>query len=212
MTETTQLNAAVAAAALGSEERFRALLRSVVEVARAIFAAKASSILLLDDQSSELVFEAVVGEGEESLLGQRFPAGTGVAGWVLATRTPLVIEDVARDPRFAKDVAEGTGYVPQGLMAVPLLHDEQALGVLEVLDRQSRFTLEEMELLGLFASQAAIALDLLRRAREAELALAGDGRLAVVARVAAALAELDEEARPEAERLLEALAAVLKSS
>jgi GAF domain-containing protein len=212
MTETTQLNAAVAAAALGSEERFRALLRSVVEVARAIFAAKASSILLLDNQSSELVFEAVVGEGEESLLGQRFPAGTGVAGWVLATRTPLVIEDVARDPRFAKDVAEGTGYVPQGLMAVPLLHDEQALGVLEVLDRQSRFTLEEMELLGLFASQAAIALDLLRRAREAELALAGDGRLAVVARVAAALAELDEEARPEAERLLEALAAVLKSS
>ena len=137
----SELNAAVAAAALGSEERFRELLRSVVEVARAIFAAKASSILLLDEEANELVFEAVVGEGEEGLLGQRFPAGTGVAGWVLATRTPLVIEDVARDPRFAKDVAEGTGYVPQGLMAVPLLHDERALGVLEVLDRQSRFTL-----------------------------------------------------------------------
>jgi GAF domain-containing protein len=210
MTETTQLNAAVAAAALGSEERFRALLRSVVEVARAIFAAKASSILLLDNQSSELVFEAVVGEGEESLLGQRFPAGTGVAGWVLATCTPLVIEDVARDPRFAKDVAEGTGYVPQGLMAVPLLHDEQALGVLEVLDRQSRFTLEEMELLGLFASQAAIALDLLRRAREAEIALAGNGDLAVVARLAAALGELDEGARPGAQALLESLEEVLR--
>ena len=161
----SDLNAAVAAAALGSEERFRELLRSVVEVARAIFAAKASSVLLLDEETSELVFEAVVGEGEEDLIGKRFPAGTGVAGWVLATRTPLVIEDVARDPRFAKDVAEDTGYVPQGLMAVPLLHDERALGVLEVLDRQSRFTLEEMELLGLFATQAAIALDLLQRAR-----------------------------------------------
>ena len=158
----SELNAAVAAAALGSEDRFRELLRSVVEVARSIFAAKASSILLLDEEANELVFEAVVGEGEDGLLGQRFPAGTGVAGWVLATRTPLVIEDVARDPRFAKDVAEGTGYVPQGLMAVPLLHDERALGVLEVLDRQSRFTLQEMELLGLFASQAAIALDLLQ--------------------------------------------------
>ena len=169
--------AAVAAGVLGSEERFRELLRSVVEVARAIFAAKASSVLLLDEATNELVFEAVVGEGEENLLGTRFPAGTGVAGWVLATRTPLVIEDVARDPRFARDVAEDTGYVPQGLMAVPLLHDERALGVLEVLDRQSRFTLAEMELLGLFASQAAIALDLLRRAREAEAALAGDGRL-----------------------------------
>jgi GAF domain-containing protein len=206
-----RLNAAVAAGVLGSEERFRELLHSVVEVARAIFAAKASSILLLDEEASELVFEAVVGEGEESLLGTRFPAGTGVAGWVLATRTPLVIEDVDRDPRFAKDVAEGTGYVPQGLMAVPLLHDERALGVLEVLDRQSRFTLEEMELLGLFGSQAAIALDLLQRARKAETALAGEGDLAVVARVAAKLEDLGEEPRPAAQRLLESLEEVLKA-
>jgi GAF domain-containing protein len=205
----TDLNAAVAAAALGSEERFRELLRSVVEVARAIFAAKASSVLLLDEHTNELVFEAVVGEGEEDLVGKRFPAGTGVAGWVLATRTPLVIEDVRRDPRFAQDVAEGTGYVPEGLMAVPLLHDERALGVLEVLDRQARFTLAEMELLGLFASQAAIALDLLQRAREAESALAGDSGLSIVARLAEALAEQGEETRTDAERLLESLATVL---
>ena len=102
-----------------------------------------------------------------------------------------MIEDVARDPRFAKDVAEGTGYVPQGLMAVPLLHDERALGVLEVLDRQSRFTLEEMELLGLFASQAAIALDLLQRAARGGGGARGRRRRSrAVARVAAALGEL----------------------
>jgi GAF domain-containing protein len=203
----TDLNAAVAAGVLGSEERFRELLRSVVEVARAIFRARASSVLLLDESANELVFEAVVGEGEESLLGKRFPAGTGVAGWVLATRTPLVIEDVGRDPRFAKDVAEDTGYVPEGLMAVPLLHEERALGVLEVLDRQAKFTLEEMELLGLFAAQAAIALDLLQRAREAEAALAGDGRLAVVARVAEALGSREDDAGA---RLLAALEDVLR--
>ena len=203
---STDLNAAVAAGVLGSEARFRELLRSVVDVARAIFAAKASSVLLLDEDANELVFEAVVGEGEENLLGVRFPAGTGVAGWVLATRTPLVIEDVGRDPRFAKDVAEGTGYVPEGLMAVPLLHEERALGVLEVLDRKTKFTLEEMELLGLFATQAAVALDLLQRARVAEAALAGDGRLAVVARLAAALDSRDDDA---AARLLSALAEVL---
>ena len=210
MTDEPELRAAVAAGVVGSEESFRALLAAIVEVARSIFGAKASSILLLDEEAQELVFEAVVGEGEDTLLGTRFPVGTGIAGWVLATRTPLVIEDVARDPRFAKDVAEGTGYVPQGLMAVPLLHDERALGVLEVLDRQAKFTLQEMELLGLFATQAAIALDLLQRAREAQAALAGDGSLAVVARVADALGELDEERRPEADRLLEALEAVLR--
>jgi GAF domain-containing protein len=204
------LNAAVAAGVLGSEERFRELLRSVVEVARAIFGAKASSVLLLDEAANELVFEAVVGEGEETLLGQRFPAGTGVAGWVLATGTPLVIEDVARDPRFAQDVAQDTGYVPQGLMAVPLLHDEDALGVLEVLDRQSRFTLEEMELLGLFASQAAVALALLRKARRAKAALAGDADATSVAAVAERLERLEGADREAGRALLDALARVLR--
>src|SRR5919109_130247 len=153
-------------AAVSAEERYRALLRSVVEVARAIFGAQASSVLLLDEEADELVFEAVAGQGSD-LVGRRFPSSTGIAGWVLVTRQPLVIEDVGTDPRFARDTAESTGYVPKSLMAVPLLHEERALGVLEVLDRPSdvRFTLEEMELLGLFAAQAAVALDLLQRAR-----------------------------------------------
>ena len=105
---------------------------------------------------------------------------------MLVTRQPLVIEDVTEDPRFAKDFAEGTGYVPKGLMAVPLLHDERALGVLEVLDRpqRSQFSLVEMDLLGLFANQAAIALDLLRRARRAEAVLAESGEGRGVARPA----------------------------
>ena len=182
------LRAAVAAGVLGAEEEHRALLQSVVEVARAIFAARASSVFLLDEDADELVFEAVSGEGAESLIGQRIPSSTGIAGWVLVTRQPLVLEDVGNDPRFAKDVAESTGYVPKGLMCVPLLHEEKALGVLNVLDRASQFTLEEMELLGLFANQAAIALDLLQRARRAQAVLAETGDDAeALARVAALL-------------------------
>ena len=162
MTNESDLRAAVAVGVIGSGDAYRELLGAIVEVARSIFGARASSILLLDEETEELVFEAVVGEGEGDLLGMRFPAGHGIAGWVLATRTSLVIEDVREDPRFASDVAEGTGYVPSGLMAAPLLHEERALGVLEVLDRpeQSDFSLAEMDLLGLFANQAAIAVDL----------------------------------------------------
>jgi GAF domain-containing protein len=80
--------------------------------------------------------------------------------------------------------------------------------VLEVLDRPSeaRFTLAEMELLGLFANQAAIALDLLQRARRAQSALAGEGELAVLARLAAALeARREEDGDDKALRLLAAL-------
>jgi GAF domain-containing protein len=132
---------------------------------------------------------------------------------VLVTRQPLVLEDVGADTRFARDVAEGTGYVPNGLMAVPLLHDERALGVLEVLDRPSRsqFTLAESDLLGLFANQAAIALDLLQSARRARAVIAdASGDEAVVARLASALARLDGDERAAGLRLLAALEEVLR--
>lgn len=208
------LRSAVAAGVLGAEENFRVLLRSIVEVARAIFKAKASSIFLVDEATDELVFEAVAGEGSESLVGRRFPSSTGIAGFVLVSRQPLVIEDVLADPRFSRETAESTGFVPKGLMAVPLLHEERVLGVLEVLDRPSdaRFTLAEMELLGLFANQAAIALDLLQRARQAQAVLAGEGELAVLARLAAALEERDaedDESKGSALRLLEAIEKLL---
>ena len=211
MSDEQTLNAAVAAGVLASEERFAELLRSIVEVARAIFGAKASSIFLLDEDADELVFAAVAGDNEQSLVGNRMPSSTGIAGWVLSSRTPLVLDDVQNDPRFSRAVAEKTGYVPQGMMAVPLLHEERTLGVLQVLDRpqRSRFSLHEMELLGMFANQAAIALDLLASARRARAALDGGGETAAVARVAAALERLEDERRADALALLAALERVL---
>ena len=210
---TDDLKAAVAAGVVGSEETFRSLLVSVAEVARAIFGAKASSIFLLDEETDELVFEAIAGFGADTLLGQRFPSSTGIAGWVLVTRQPLVIEDVTEDPRFAKDYAEETGYVPKGLMAVPLLYEERALGVLEVLDRPQRtqFSLVEMDLLGLFANQAAIALDLLRRTRRADAVLAATGGGAdVVARLATTVENMQDERREDGIKMLAAIDDVLK--
>jgi GAF domain-containing protein len=207
-----ELRSAVAAGVLGAEKHYSELLRSIVEVARAIFHAKASSIFLLDEESDELVFEAVAGEGSESLVGRRFPSSTGIAGFVLVSRQPLVIEDVLEDPRFSRETAESTGFVPKGLMAVPLLHEERALGVLEVLDRpsDSRFTLQEMDLLGLFANQAAIALDLLQRARRAQSTLADEGDAAVLARIAQRLEERrEDEEGDEALAFLTALEKIL---
>ena len=205
--------AAVAAGVVGADDAYRSLLRSIVEVARAIFGAQRSSIFLLDEESDELVFEAVAGEEEQGLIGTRIPSSTGIAGWTLVTRQPLVIEDLTQDPRHAREIAEKTGYVPKGIMSVPLLVEERALGVLQVLDRPHRpgFTLHEMDLLGMFANQAAIALDLLQRSRRAKAALEeGAGDLGVVARVAAALDELVEDDRARAMRFLEALEAVLR--
>jgi GAF domain-containing protein len=83
--------------------------------------------------------------------------------------------------------------------------------VLNVLDRpeESRVRLREIDLLGLFANQAAIALDLLQRARRAREALAGEGRLAPLARVAS---RLEDGERDDAFELLQALDRVLRET
>ena len=93
-------------------------------------------------------------------------------------------------------------------MSVPLLVEERALGVLQVLDRpaESKLKLKQVDLLGLFANQAAIALDLLQRARRARQVLEGEGRLAPLARVAA---RLEEDERDAAFELLRAFERVL---
>jgi GAF domain-containing protein len=202
--------AAAAGVLGGDEETYRALLQSIVDVARAIFGAEASSIFLYDEDADELVFEAVSGRGGDALVGTRFPSSTGIAGFALVTRQPLVVDDLSNDPRFSRERAASTGYVPNGIVASPLLHDERTLGVLSVLDRvgDRPFGVAELELLSRFSTQAAIGLDLLLRARRARSALAGDGSAALVARVATLLDDADGD---EGLRLLEALERLLES-
>jgi GAF domain-containing protein len=211
----SDLRAAVAAGVLASEEAHRALLQATVEVARGIFAAKASTIFLYDEATDELVFEAVSGEGSEELLGDRIPSSTGIAGWTLVTRQPLVLEDVTQDPRWGgQEISERTGYVPKGLMSVPLLHEEEPVGVLQVLDRprEARFSLHEMDLLGLFGNQAAIALDLLVKARRARAVLDDAGSdAALLARVAENLEKLEGKRRAAGVELLRSLEGLFKS-
>ena len=194
----------------GDEETSRQLLQSIVDVARTIFAAEAASIFLHDEEADELVFEAVSGQGGDTLVGTRFPSSTGIAGFALVTRQPLVVDDLQNDPRFSRDRAASTGFLPTSIVASPLLHDERALGVLSVLDRDPGrpFGVAELELLSRFSTQAAIGLDLLLSARRARAALGDEGTASVVARVAALLDDEDDDA---GRALLEAIERVLAS-
>ncbi|GAA1030933.1 hypothetical protein GCM10009557_24610 [Virgisporangium ochraceum] len=147
----------------------RRLLQSIVEVARRVFGAAAASIFLVDPDTGELVFEAVAGEGEHHLLGTRLPAGTGVAGWVVASGQPMIVDDVSGLTQFAHQVAESTGYVPGSIMAAPLMRYEVCIGVLEVLDRTAtpRSELADVDLLALLSTQGACGVELLLRLRHA---------------------------------------------
>ncbi len=208
MSATGGFGPTVAAGIIGSDAAYRALLQSIVEVALRIFSAGAASILIYDVDEHELVFEAAAGHGQESLVGTRLAAGSGIMGWVVSSQEPMVIDDVTRDPRFDRAGAERLGYVPKHMMSAPLLHDEEALGVLNVLDRRERSLsgVEELDLLGSFANQAAIALSVVRAGRRAKRMLEqGEGDGAVVARLAATIDALEGPRRAAAMALLEAL-------
>jgi GAF domain-containing protein len=209
------LVAAVSAAVVDWRREQDTLIQSIVEVARAIFNAAASSIFLLDESTNELVFEAVAGEGASILPGRRFPATRGIAGWVLTSHEPIMVSDVSTNNSFARDVAESTGYVPQSLMAAPLLSDDKALGVLEVLDydRNPSSVLEAMDLLQLFARQAAVGLRIVQRSRAARRILEREGgEFEELVSVAHTLNALDDDQRAAGLQLLGSVRALLTSN
>ncbi|HSO93189.1 MAG TPA: GAF domain-containing protein, partial [Candidatus Dormibacteraeota bacterium] len=136
-------------------------LQAIVDTARLVFDAAACSIALLSEDEDTLEFRVSTGAGASSTVGMGMPADRGLAGWALMAGQAIAIDDLHQDPRFAADIAERTGYVPRSLMAMPLESERRTLGVIEVLDRRQGGGegADDMELLGLFARQAALALE-----------------------------------------------------
>jgi len=94
-------------------------------------------------------------------VGTKFPLDRGIAGYVVMTGQPIAISNVRQDTRFNQDFAKSTGYIPTSILATPLLAGEGVIGVMEVLDKldAASFGMQDMSLLGLFANQAALAIE-----------------------------------------------------
>jgi len=138
-----------------------ALLKSIVEAAGRIFGATAASILLVNYEEQVLEFKVSFGPSNKELVGTKFPLDKGIAGYVVMTGQPIGVSNVRQDERFNKDFAESTGYVPTSILATPLLSNDRVIGVMEVLDKIDAvsFDMKDMELLGMFSRQAALAID-----------------------------------------------------
>lgn len=178
-----------ALAPVGSREQ----LQDLVDAAREAFEASACSIALLDEQEDSLVFTVASGAGAAETVGLRVPVGAGIAGWVVSSGQAVEVADVTRDARFARDVAERTGYLPRAILAAPLETERSVLGVIEVLDRGGDRPGAERDLLllGLLARHAALAVEASRtfgdmgRALLHAAAAASDGDLAAALESAA---------------------------
>jgi GAF domain-containing protein len=147
------------------EER---LLQSIVDATARLFDAEAASIALFEPDPDRLVFRVASGERGAGAIGLSVPPTQGIVGFVYSTGQAIALSDVASDPRFNRDAAEQTGYVPRSLAAAPLVDDQGVVGVLQVLDKHTSptFSLRDMEMLGVFAGQATVAIAAARVQRD----------------------------------------------
>ncbi len=154
----------------GAEET---LLQSIVDATVRLFDAEASSIALFESDPDRLVFRVAAGPQGAGAIGLSVPPSKGIVGFVFSTGQAIALSDVASDPRFDRKAAEKTGYIPRSIAAVPLVNDSAVVGVLQVLDKQgsAAFSLRDMELLAVFAGQAAAAISASRVQRDMEALL-----------------------------------------
>lgn len=131
-------------------------LRAIASAGAAALRVTAASIALRDATTGRLVFQAAAGPQGEGVVGLAIASNEGIAGYAFSTGQPLAVADAAGDPRFERQTAERTGYVPRSILAVPLIDDDGAIGVMEWLDRLDGqpFDLTDLELASRVAAAA----------------------------------------------------------
>jgi signal transduction histidine kinase len=136
-------------------------LSNTMQLAADVMDAGASSLMLIDEERGELVFEVSHGGGSDVLRRQRMSIDEGIAGWVARTGKPTIANDARADARFNPRVDVRTGFLTQSIAAVPLKIKGRTMGVLEVLNKYSGggFDSEDLRLLTSIGAQAAIAIE-----------------------------------------------------
>ncbi len=165
------------------------LLSRILAQAITVLGGGAGSIALVESDGA-LRFRTVQGPAAPKLIQRTLPHGTGLIGWAIAHRAPIIVDDPAHDARHAADVAKEAGVSPQHLMIAPLVDGDDVLGGIEIIDqrRASRdgdgpWGEDDLKLLVLIAAQTAGAIGMARRRSEAS----NRDRLASIGRMLAGL-------------------------
>ncbi len=148
-----------------------ALQAMFAEIATAV-PSEAASLLVHDAAGHALVFTASRTLLPGGIDGVRLRLDQGIAGWVARHRVALRLDDASTDPRHFSGIAQETGFVPHGMLCVPVVCHDRLLGVVEVMNKLdgSPFTDQELGLVQTLADHAGIAIEHARLYREAEVA------------------------------------------
>lgn len=160
--------------AINSSLQPKEILRIIMEKTADLIKAEGWSVLLLDHEKREIIFEAVAGEAGLKLLGMRLKIGQGVAGWVARYGQSLIVPDVTKDPRFYSGVDKKTKFITKSILCVPMKSRDKIIGVVEVVNKigGEPFTQADLEIFENLVAHITIALEnakMYRRMEEASL-------------------------------------------
>jgi signal transduction histidine kinase/ActR/RegA family two-component response regulator len=155
------------------------VLSHLMRHANRVTGSVASTLMILDHDTGELVFSVPTGPNSEQLTDIRLPTGKGIAGWVAQNEKYVLVKDAKNDSRFYPEIDKMTGLETKSLLCVPLKAKSKLIGVLEVINKVdgSEFSQEDALLLSIFASQAAMAIENARLYGELEERLEEERRM-----------------------------------
>ena len=148
-----------ASAAINASQGLDETLQAIASAATAVMQAEASSVIMLDKPRRKQVFHAAVGDRAERLIGIEFDMNVGLSGKAIATRKAQIYNHVAREKAHYKEIDAMLDFHTRSLIAAPLIHKGEVLGVVEVINpiSSNQFTEADKQLAEVFANLAAIA-------------------------------------------------------
>ncbi len=138
------------------------ILENVMAISKQVMNADASSLMLIDEKTNELVYQVALGDVGERLKHEfRLKMGQGIAGTVAAEGKPLLIEDAYAHPKFHRAHDDATGYRTRSMITVPLKVGDRITGVAQVINRldEKPFDKDDLYLFVALCSLAAIAIE-----------------------------------------------------
>lgn len=144
---------------INSIENVKSILKDISYYAGVLLNAEGASILLVDQDTGNLTFEVAFGENADALSDVTVPKGKGIAGYAAETKRHVIVNDVEKDKRFYGGVDQRTNLKTRCLVAMPMVHLNRVIGVIEVINAaKGHFGEEDILILKHFAVQAAIAI------------------------------------------------------
>jgi len=130
------------------------LLHRIAILTKRLIDYRTFGILLFNEETQQLEPKVALQYGERTSM-LNIKIGEGLVGYSMLHREPVLVNDVSKDPRYISVVGD-----VRSELVIPLTSKDRGLGVFDLESPElNAFTPRHVEILGILASQAAVAIE-----------------------------------------------------